>query len=284
MPNTLLTAALSLAALFAALRLSGAWRWQAGTRRLRGRLKAARLPLNPAAVDFRELEGLPDPVQHFFRTVLKDGQPLVAGVRVRHRGRFNLGETTDNWKPFASEQQVVTRRPGFDWNGRVMMMPGLPVRVHDAYVVGEGILHAAVLGLFPVAHLRGGGQLAAGELMRFLAEAAWYPTALLPSQGVRWAAVDDHSARATLADGAVQVSLQFGFDAQGRIKTVRAEARGRMIGGRIVPTPWQGRFWDYAERGGMLVPLAGEVAWLTPEGARAYWRGRITGIGYEFAG
>ncbi|MFZ5510334.1 MAG: DUF6920 family protein [Pseudomonadota bacterium] len=283
MPNTLLTAALSLAALFAALRLSGAWRWQAGTRRLRGRLKAARLPLNPAVVDFRELEGLPDPVQHFFRTVLKEGQPLVAGVRVRHRGRFNLGETTDNWKPFASEQQVVTRRPGFDWNGRVMMMPGLPVRVHDAYVVGEGILHAAVLGLFPVAHLRGGGQLAAGELMRFLAEAAWYPTALLPSQGVRWAAVDDHSARATLADGAVQVSLQFGFDAQGRIKTVRAEARGRMIGGRIVPTPWQGRFWDYAERGGMLVPLAGEVAWLTPEGAGPYWRGRITGIAYEFA-
>ena len=141
---------------------------------------------------------------------------------------------------------------------------------------------AAVIGLFPVADLRGGGELAAGELMRFLAEAAWYPTALLPSQGVRWAAVDERSARATLADGPVRVSLLFNFDALGRIETVRAEARGRMIGDRIVPTPWQGRFSDYAQRGGMLVPLQGEVAWLTPEGERPYWRGRITGIDYEF--
>ena len=40
------------------------------------------------------------------------------------------------------------------------------------------------------------GEVAQGELMRFFAEAAWYPTALLPSQGVRWQAVDDTSARA----------------------------------------------------------------------------------------
>lgn len=47
------------------------------------------------------------------------------------------------------------------------------------------------------ADLRGAlGEVAQGELMRFFAEAAWYPTALLPSQGVRWQAVDDTSARA----------------------------------------------------------------------------------------
>jgi hypothetical protein len=59
---------------------------------------------------------------------------------------------------------------------------GLPVRVHDAYVTGEGILHASLLGLFSLVDMRGGGNLAEGELMRFFAEAAWYPTALLPTQ------------------------------------------------------------------------------------------------------
>ena len=33
----------------------------------------------------------------------------------------------------------------------------------------------------------------------------------------------------------------------------------------------------------MYVPLEGEVAWLPPEGAKPYWRGRITAISYEFA-
>lgn len=69
----------------------------------------------------------------------------------------------------------------------------------------------------------------------------------------------------------------------GLIDAVRAEARGRTVGAAVVPTPWQGRLWNYAMRDGMRVPLNGEVAWLLPEGAKPYWRGRITKLGYEFA-
>lgn len=65
---------------------------------------------------------------------------------------------------------------------------------------------------------------------------------------------------------------------------MRADARGRLVGRQVVPTPWLGRFWDHHERGGMLLPVEGEVAWLLPEGARPYWRGRITAIEHEFGG
>lgn len=273
-------AALGAAGAVAAL---GAYRWAKGTRDLRARLEAVRLPVHPRRVDFREIEGLPAPVQAYLRAALSEGQPMVAGVRVRHEGTFNMGETTDRWRPFTSEQRVITRRPGFDWDGRVRMMPGLTVRVHDAYVAGEGILHAALLGLFTVADLRGSRDVAEGELMRFFAEAAWYPTALLPSQGVRWEAVDMRSARATLTDGAITLTMLFTFDADGMIETVRAEARGRAVGKEVIPTPWQGRLWNYGERARMRVPLDGEVAWLLPEGPRPYWRGRIAEIAYEFA-
>ena len=71
---------------------------------------------------------------------------------------------------------------GLRLGGRLAIVSGLSVRVHDAYVTGEGILHASLLGLFPLVDMRGGGNLAKGELMRFFAEAAWYPTALLPTQ------------------------------------------------------------------------------------------------------
>ena len=263
--------------------LYGAYRWNTETRDLRARLDTARVPVRPKAVDFGELEGLPPAVQRYFRAVLKEGQPMVASVRVRHEGTFNMAETNDRWKPFTSDQQVVTRLPGFDWNGRVAMMPGLPVRVHDAYAVGEGTLHASVLGLFSVVDMRGTSNVAEGELMRFFAEAAWYPTALLPSQGVRWEAKDDRSAYATLEKGDITIKMLFTFDERGLIDTVHAEARGRAVGGEVVPTPWQGRFWNYEERGGMLVPLDGEVAWLPPERAKPYWRGHITEISYEFA-
>jgi hypothetical protein len=135
----------------------------------------------------------------------------------------------------------------------------------------------------PYLLLRGTGEVARGELTRFFAEAAWYPTALLPSQGVRWEAVDDSSAYATLTEGDISITMLFTFNERGLIDTVRAEERGRTVGGQVVPTPWQGRFWNYEERGGMRVPLDGEVAWLLPEGAKPYWQSHTTEIVYEFA-
>jgi hypothetical protein len=274
----------ALAVLVAAVAAYGRWRWAAGTRALVARLESARVPAVPARYDAaRELDGLPAPVQRYFRSVLTDGQPIVAAATVEHRGTFNLGETTDRWRPFTSRQRVVTCRPGFVWDGKVAVLPGFDVRVHDAYVAGEGILHPAILGVFTLADLRGSGEVAKGELMRFFAEAAWYPTALLPSQGVRWEPVDDRSARATLADGLLSLTLTFSFERDGTIRSVRADARGRTVGGRIIETPWEGRWSDVKAHDGMRVPMSGEVAWLTPQGRKPYWRGTITGLDCEYA-
>jgi hypothetical protein len=63
---------------------------------------------------------------------------------------------------------------------------------------------------------------------------------------------------------------------------VHAGARGRTVGEAVVMTPWEGRWSDYAEQGGIMVPMSGEVAWLTPEGRRPYWRGKVTALVYQF--
>jgi hypothetical protein len=233
--------------------------------------------------DPRELVDLPSPVRRYFGTALTPGQPMVTAVSVEHTGTFNLSETGEQWMPFRSEQRVVTRRPGFVWNARISMVPGLSVRVHDAYVAGEGILHPAVMGLFTLTDLRGTPDVAQGELMRFFAETAWYPTALLPSQGISWSPVDERTASATLEDGPLRLTLRVGFSAAGLIESIRAEGRGRAVGNTVVMTPWEGRYSDYQEREGMRVPFSGEVAWLTPEGRRPYWRGVIRSVSYEFA-
>lgn len=281
--KTVLLILLGLAVILAGALLYGSRRWQSATKAMHERLEAARLPIDPKTYSASELEGLPAPVQRYFRAVLQEGQPIIAAVNVQHTGTFNMDETADRWVPFTSSQRVVTRRPGFDWDARMPMMPGLPVRVHDAYIAGEGILHASLFGLVSVMDMRGTPEVAQGELMRFFAESSWYPTALLPSQGIQWQAVDDTSATATLRDGDLELTMLFLFDENDLIEAVRAEARGRTVGKEIIPTPWEGRFSHYERRDGMLIPLEGEVAWLLPEGPKPYWRGRIANIQYEFA-
>jgi hypothetical protein len=197
-------------------------------------------------------------------------------------GTFNMSATEDQWKLFTSRQRVTNRPPGFLWDARIAMLPGLTVRVVDSYIVGNGLLRATIQGLLPLACMRGGGEIARGEFMRYFAEAAWYPTALLPSQGVRWKAVDDRSACATLVDGPITLSLLFRFDEAGLIESFRAEARGGMVGKVMVQAPWEGRFMNYQRRDGMLVPFTGEVAWMRPEGRKVYFKGSVSQLRYEF--
>jgi hypothetical protein len=261
----------------------GATRWQSATRQMHAALESSRRTVGPAIYDSAELVGVPTPVQRYFRAALQDGQRIISSVTVQHVGTFNMSETGEQWRPFVSTQRVVPQRPGFVWDARIRMMPLLSARVHDAYVGGEGVLHASLFGLVSVANLRGTADVAHGELMRFFAEAAWYPTALLPSQGVQWDPVDDTSARATLTDGNTTVTLLFRFNQDSLIESMRADARGRTVGGAVVPTPWEGRWASYERRDGMLIPVEGEVSWILPEGPKPYWRGRITTLTYEFA-
>jgi hypothetical protein len=263
--------------------LYGRITWQRSTQRLYARIESDRIAPAVTVFDSAEVSDLPAPVRRYFATALRQGQPIVTGVVLEHAGTFNMSETGEQWRPFSSTQKVVTRRPGFVWDARIAMAPAVPVRAHDAYVAGRGILKASVLGLIPVADMAGTPDMDRGELMRFFAEAAWYPTALLPSQGVRWEAQDESSARATLVDGAHALEMTFVFGEDGLIASVRAEARGRTSGDTIVQTPWEGRWADYERRDGMMVPTSGEVAWLMPAGRQPYWRGRIVDARYEFA-
>jgi hypothetical protein len=258
-------------------------RWAEAMQSLTAGLEAGRVPASAARYDPSQLAGLPVPVQRYFRTALTPGQAVVSAATIQMSGTFNMSASGEQWRAFTSRQRVSTRRPGFLWDARIAMLPGVAVRVVDSYIAGNGLLRAAIQGLFAVADLRGGGEIARGEFMRYFAEAAWYPTALLPSQGVRWEAVDDRSANATMVDGPVSLTLLFRFDAAGLIESFRAEARGSMVGKIMVQAPWEGRFSNYQTRDGMSVPLAGEVAWMRPEGRKAYFKGVVSQLSYEFS-
>jgi hypothetical protein len=282
---------LALAALTVALALVGARRWSAQTDGLLQQIEPADASPLPTVQgpchDRHELDGLPAPVQRYFRLVLPERQPIIATTTLAVSGTFNLSATGQRWRPFTSTQRVATQRPGFVWDARIAMLPGLPVHVVDGYVQGQGVLHAALLGLVTVAELRGGGEIARGELMRWLAEAAWYPTALLPSQGVRWQAVDEHSADATVVDGALSLTMRFHFDAAGHIVSAWSAGRGAVSGRGAARTtvmmPWEGRWADYQRRNGLLLPMQGEAAWLPPGGARRpYFVGRVDRIAHTF--
>ena len=149
-----------------------------------------------------QLAGLPEPVARFFRRTLPDGQRHIRAVRLRQQGEFFMNGT---WKPLRAEQVFSTIPPAFMWDARISMAPLIPVYVRDSYVGGRASMRASVLAVYPVVDQTGDARLNGGALMRYLGEAAWFPTRLLAGHGLTWVAVDANSAQATLVDGATTV-------------------------------------------------------------------------------
>jgi hypothetical protein len=267
------------------LDLYGQWRWHQKTQTLYDRLgaEASRSAnRNPPRVDFRELQPLPEIVQRYLGQVLTEGQPLMTTVIAQHQGQFNLGAETPRWFPFTSQQRISLHPAGFVWNGRITVLPGLvQIWVHDAYVEGEGILTAALGGWATLMTLRDRQTLAQGELQRFLAEAVWYPTAFLPSQGAIWTAMGENMAQVTLQEGSIVLEMTVEFNEQGLIDRLSIHDRMRAVGKGFSPTHWECRVWNYQRHGTLLIPQEGEVAWILPEGRYPYWRGTLTALEYR---
>ncbi len=232
-----------------------------------------------AVVTDADWNDLPAPVQRYFETVLDEGQSHVQSVRLRQHGEIRLGGSDAAWRSLDATQHVTISPPGFVWDATIDVLPLLPARVIDMYRCGEGTLEARLRSAFPVADAGPSPDMNSGELVRYLAEAVWYPTALLPANGVEWDGLDGRSCMATLEHEDVSVSVVFHFDENDEIASVTTE-RYRQEDDSYAP--WTGYFRDYEPRNGMRVPTTASVEWNLPDGDLQYWRASIDEIDVAF--
>lgn len=233
-------------------------------------------------VRFAELAGLPGPVRRYFEHVLTDCQLLIRSAHLHQTGRLRATLDTPRWMSFSAAQVVCPVAPGFVWNARVGLAPLVHLRIVDAYAGGHGASKLSLMSAVQAGAARAGAELDAGALHRYLAEAPWYPTALLPSDCLAWTAIDEHRAMATLTHGETSVSLEFRFNDAGEIVGMYTPARWGSFDGGYRQRAWEGRFADYAERDGMRIPLRGEVGWYDDAGRlQLVWQGRVEDVRYK---
>jgi hypothetical protein len=143
-------------------------------------------------------------------------------------------------------------------------------------VDGAGLLEARLFRSLRLARAAG-PQAGKGELMRYLAELAWAPQAMLHNPQLSWREIDattvEVSAARPAGPGPAWVRLLL---ENGDITRVEADDRPRAVGRRIVPTRWQGRCCDYREIDGCRIPTRAVASWLLKDVLFEYWRGTVT--------
>jgi hypothetical protein len=232
-------------------------------------------------VTLSNLSELPRPVARYFRQALRDKQRMIKTVRMRQTGELRSTED-EKWSGFKASEVVLPLGPGFVWTADVAMPLGTHVRVIDSYIGGVGSGRVSFLSGLPLSSQSGAAELNSGALHRYLAEAVWYPTALLPQAGVSWSPISDDAALATLTDKETTVSLEFRFNDIGEVTGIYSPGRfGRFRDG-YKRLPWEGHFSYYEVRAGMRVPTFAEVGWYDSEEWQPVWKGNLIHVAYEF--
>lgn len=197
------------------------------------------------------LEGLPEPARRYLAHAIGEGTPLASAVRLSMRGTLRLKA----WKTFSAEE-VIRGGRGFFW--RAAVRPG--IRGYDALVDGEAAVRWKLFGLIPVLSASGPDILrsAAG---RYLAEAVWLPTLLLPQHGARWEPLDDGRAAVVLEAFGERARLELSMDESGRLRDLRLQRWGKPPGGSQGRYAFGGIVEEERRFDGFTIPVRMRIGW-----------------------
>jgi hypothetical protein len=194
-------------------------------------------------------------------------------VKLTQKGRIKRSLDAESWTSFSASQTISTRSCQFDW--RAKAGPFGMISARDALERGEGRFELSAFGLIPLARAERTNQLVRGELMRYLAELAWAPDAILFNTALRWRVDGPDSLAVSAGSGETESEVTLSLDRDGRISGGFSPDRPRSVESSFLPTPWRGRFSAYLQHRGRWLPFAGEVGWEIAGKEMTYWQGRI---------
>jgi hypothetical protein len=221
---------------------------------------------------------LPAAVQRWLQSSGVVGGPAIQHVYLQQRGEMK-NKPDGEWIPFEAEQHFTTNPPSFLWKTRIRPSGFLFINGRDKYEQGNGNMFIKAYGLFTIADSKG-LQTDQGTLLRYLAETCWFPTATL-SEYIKWEAIDDNTAKATMSYGGVTASGVFCFKENGDVEKFEAD-RYYINNNHSSLEKWQVTCIHHKTMNGIRIPVKNNVTWKLKEGDFKWLELEITNIQFTF--
>jgi hypothetical protein len=223
-------------------------------------------PFIPRKVTEEDLAGLPEPVQRYLRYTQIIGKEKVRTARLKQKGYFRTKEN-QKWMLLKAEEYFTVDPPAFLWYGRIRLFPLVSFGALDKFYRDEGSLVVKLFSLIKVADAKG-KECDQAELVRYLNEITWFPSAFL-SDYIHWEPINSDSARATISVAGLTASADLYFNQKGQMTNFAAERYMDVNGGAILKK-WSTPIKEYAEINGIMVPVKGEGVWKLSSGDFSY--------------
>ncbi|GAB4020181.1 DUF6544 family protein [Spirosoma koreense] len=228
-------------------------------------------------IDRTMLIHLPMPVQQWLIASGVVGKEQVHTVRLQQIGLMRTNPR-GRWMPTQAEQYIDVDKPGFVWKADVRPFAWLPLAGLDKYADGKGTMQIKALSFIPIVNASD-AKIDQGELLRYLSEMCWYPSAALRPY-ITWQPIDEKQSEATINYKGVTASAVFTFDAQHRLVSVAAKRyKGDSAQSQLEDWYIPARSWKIIN--GVRIPVKGDVIWKLQTGDFNYYQWEIAAIDYN---
>eukprot|EP00887_Chlorella_sp_A99_P004914 scaffold4.g4914.t1 len=232
----------------------------------------------------QRLEEAPACVREFLARAVRDGRRFRL-FTLTQVGKVRLSPG-GGWREAHATLRACPLEPAFVWRATAALALFVTLQGCDSLVGGAG---ASGWQLWRAAPAGGSRELDQAMLVRWLADAACYPQALLPSRYLGWEAVKGSplEALAVLRYRGVCVRCTFRFDRFGRVQSMRSmDAARRLPGGGLergeLEMQYSGHMLfglsaqgpvltqEVVTQGGVYVPTSLEASWRAAAGGGAW--------------
>jgi len=226
------------------------------------------------------LQACPESVKKYLRRAIGDNKRMIHFASIKQIGEFRTSPDGD-WSPSRADGHYLATKPGFIWKAR---FGGSIIPSKIAWLElldGKGFGSVKFLGLFTLLN-PSGHEADTSLLTRYLMEAMWFPTALIPTNLLSWREIDSHRAEAILRYGSIHVSAIFVFNDEYDVIEIITEDKYRDFRSSFEKAKFTLTCSSHATNDGMRIPMKVEFVWNLPSGDFSYGKYSITSIQYEY--
>ena len=228
----------------------------------------------------KDIENLPAPVQRYFRYTLKEGTEYIRFARMKASGKFRR-PLQKEWVKMEAREYFSVEPPGLIFDS-VMKQGPVWFDIRDKYWRGKGGMYVNMLSGINVLKENDTRELNTTTFLRWIGEAVMFPTALLPSEYIKWKPIDENSAELEVTHGNNKGTYQVYFNDIGEIVKYESDNRYDKIDGRFQKVGSVAVRSGYKELGGFRVPTEFLITRILPDGTHEdFWQGQVTDISYS---
>jgi len=227
------------------------------------------------------VSSLPPIVQKYFSTVLRDGQQYIDFIEMTQEADFRT-QIDGDWSHLSADVWYSANEPGLVWKARfgTSILPYKTAWLEFIHGKGHGLVR--LLGTITLLETHG-FEADITLLSRYLMEAVWFPTVLLPSRQIEWSAVSELSAKAEITFEGLCASAIFTFTEDGLIENIVTHDKFRDFKGSFEKEQFTLHCKNYKQFQKITIPTEVEFVWNLPDKDFLYGKFRVENIRYELS-